>query len=204
MVARRLTKIYTRTGDKGTTALANGSRVDKHHPRIETMGDVDELNCLLGVLVEELASDDPIREFLTLSQHCLFDIGGEIAVADAGYKVIAAEDITQLEQQLDQLNEDLPPLQEFILPGGNRAAALCHQARSVCRRAERRLVELVQLENTPAEGEQEAVEMVNNYAAAYVNRLSDLLFVSARVLARRNDGNEVLWQPKQKRTAGED
>lgn len=199
MVARRLTKIYTRTGDKGTTALANGSRVDKHHPRIETMGDVDELNCLIGVLVEELENDDIIRGFLTTSQHSLFDIGGEIAVADADYKVISADDITLLEQQLDQLNEDLPALQEFILPGGNRAAALCHQARSVCRRAERRLVELIQQENQPADGEQPGTEMVNPYAAAYVNRLSDLLFVAARVLARRNDGTEVLWQPKQKR-----
>ncbi len=180
----RLTRIYTRGGDKGTTALANGSRVIKNHPRIEALGDTDELNCLLGILIAELAADEPLKAILAQYQHDLFDLGGELAVADDNYRVITTEIIDAMEVQLDQLNAELPPLEEFILPGGNRAAALCHQARSICRRAERRIVELAQQET------------VNPQGAAYLNRLSDLLFVAARVLARRDGGQEVLWQPR--------
>lgn len=182
-MANRLTKIYTRTGDKGTTSLANGSKVSKDHPRIETLGDTDELNCLLGVLIAELAAQEPLRKLLLQCQNDLFDLGGELAVADPDYQVISATVISDMEQQIDSMNSRLPPLKEFILPGGNRAAALCHQARSVCRRAERRIVELARQEK------------VNQEAARYLNRLSDLLFVAARILACQ-DGKEVLWQPR--------
>ena len=183
-MANRLTKIYTRTGDKGTTSLANGSNVNKDHPRIETLGDTDELNCLLGVLIAELTAQEPLRKLLLQCQNDLFDLGGELAVADPGYQVITTAVITEMEQQIDRLNSDLPPLKEFILPGGNRVAALCHQARSVCRRAERRIVELARQEK------------VNQEAVTYLNRLSDLLFVTARILARQGDGEEVLWRPR--------
>ncbi|BBB27255.1 cob(I)yrinic acid a,c-diamide adenosyltransferase [Amphritea japonica] len=183
-MANRLTKIYTRTGDKGTTSLANGSKVNKDHPRIETLGDADELNCLLGVLIAELTAQEPLRKLLIQCQNDLFDLGGELAVADPDYQVITAAVITEMEQQIDRLNSHLPPLKEFILPGGNRVAALCHQARSVCRRAERRIVELARQET------------VNQEAATYLNRLSDLLFVAARILARQDDGEEVLWSPR--------
>ncbi len=183
-MANRLTKIYTRTGDKGTTSLANGSKVNKYHPRIEALGDTDELNCLLGVLIAELPAQEPLRKRLLQCQNDLFDLGGELAVADPGYIVISSDVITEMELQIDSLNSQLPPLKEFILPGGNRAAALCHQARSVCRRAERRVVELAHQ------------EAVNQLSATYLNRFSDLLFVAARVLARQNGGEEVLWQPR--------
>lgn len=183
-MTNRLTKIYTRTGDKGTTSLANGNKVDKCHPRIETLGDTDELNCLLGVLIAELPAQEPLSQRLLQCQNDLFDLGGELAVADPDYTVINDAVITEMEQQIDAMNSTLPPLKEFILPGGNRAAALCHQARSVCRRAERRMVELAQQET------------VNQISAKYLNRLSDLLFVAARLLARQHDGEEVLWQPR--------
>lgn len=183
-MSNRLTRIYTRSGDQGTTGLANGNRVAKHHPRIEALGDVDELNCLLGCLLAELDTDDPMAALLLRVQNDLFDLGGELAVADPGYTVISIQVVEWLEAELDALNEALPPLQEFILPGGNRAAAQAHLARSVCRRAERRAVVLAE------------AETVNPQGVAYLNRLSDLLFVCARVLSRRNGGEEVLWQPR--------
>jgi cob(I)alamin adenosyltransferase len=183
----RLTRIYTRSGDKGTTGLADGRRVEKYHPRIEALGDIDELNSSLGILIAEMAPRDPLRALVPQLQHDLFDLGGELAMVDARYWVIDDADISALEQQLDALNADLPPLRDFILPGGNRASALCQQSRSLCRRAERRLVELARH------------EAVNPNALGYVNRLSDLLFVCARVLARRDGGQEVLWQPRNKR-----
>ncbi|MCV6611571.1 MAG: cob(I)yrinic acid a,c-diamide adenosyltransferase [Amphritea sp.] len=183
-MADRLTRIYTRGGDKGTTSLAGGQRVEKNHPRIEALGDTDELNCLLGVLVAELDETQPLKTTLTRCQNDLFDLGGELAVADENYVVITAEVIADMEQTIDDINSELPPLKEFILPGGSRAAALCHQARSICRRAERRVVELAR------------DETVNPFGAAYLNRLSDLLFVAARQLARENGGQEVLWQPR--------
>nr|VFJ93773.1 MAG: ATP:cob(I)alamin adenosyltransferase [Candidatus Kentron sp. H]VFJ94486.1 MAG: ATP:cob(I)alamin adenosyltransferase [Candidatus Kentron sp. H]VFK00984.1 MAG: ATP:cob(I)alamin adenosyltransferase [Candidatus Kentron sp. H] len=174
----RLSKIYTRTGDKGTTGLADGSRVEKDHQRMETIGEVDELNSFVGVL---LARDipDKVRGTLTGVQHALFDLGGELAIP--GSTVIAPEYVTTLEQALDELNQELPPLEEFILPSGGPAAAACHVARSVCRRTERRLVTLAR------------EVAVNQESRHYVNRLSDLLFVLARVLARR-EGGEVYWQ----------
>jgi len=183
-MSNRLTRIYTRGGDKGTTALANGSRVAKYHPRIEALGDVDELNCLLGCLQTALPSDDAMSTLLQRIQNDLFDLGGELAVADPNYTVITAAVVEWLETELDGLNEQLPPLQEFILPGGSPAAAQAHLARSVCRRAERRAVVLAEAES------------VNPQAVVYLNRLSDLLFVCARVLSRRDTGTEVLWQPR--------
>lgn len=182
-MSERLNRIYTRTGDQGTTALANGQRVEKTHPRIEALGAADELNCLLGMLLAELPAEHPFIELLTPLQHDLFDLGGELAVADPQYQVITEAVVEGLEQILDNLNATLPPLQEFILPGGSRAAASCHLARSVCRRAERRMVELGHS------------EYINPQGAAYLNRLSDLLFVAARMLAREAD-NEVLWKPR--------
>lgn len=185
----RLNRIYTRTGDQGTTALANGQRVAKTHPRIEALGTVDELNSLLGVLIADLEPNHPLIADLTPLQHDLFDLGGELAVADEAYQVITEAVVEGLEVLLDRLNEKLPPLKEFILPGGSRVAAHCQLARSICRRAERRMVEL---------GHE---EYINPQGAAYLNRLSDLLFVAARMLAREGSG-EVLWQPRKQRDEG--
>ena len=183
-MSNRLTRIYTRSGDSGTTALANGQRIPKYHPRIEALGDVDELNSLLGLLLAEIDMPDSLSPLLQRIQNDLFDIGGELAVADPDYTVITQEVVLWLEQQLDSLNTELPPLEEFILPGGNRAAAQAHLCRCVCRRAERRVVELA------------GTDSVNPQSAAYLNRLSDLLFVYARTLSRLDGGTEVLWQPR--------
>lgn len=188
-MGNRLTRLYTRRGDKGTTGLANGSRVAKTHPRIEALGDVDELNSLLGLLAADLSASDELQTDLMQIQNDLFDLGGELAVADSNYTVIDAACLETLEERVDHLNETLPPLQEFILPGGNRAAAQAHMARSVCRRAERRMVELA------------SSDTVNPLAIAYLNRLSDLLFVYARILARRDGGQEILWRPRNARTS---
>ncbi|MBY4678598.1 cob(I)yrinic acid a,c-diamide adenosyltransferase [Marinobacterium arenosum] len=183
-MANRLTRIYTRTGDKGQTGLGGGKRVAKFDVRIEAMGDIDELNSQLGVVIALLAADDPLRDALQPIQHRLFDLGGEIAMDSDQYQVIEADDVSALEQLLDRYNADLPSLKEFILPGGSPAAAHCHLARTVCRRAERKLHKLA------------AEHGFNPQSVGYVNRLSDLLFVVARLLARRDGGQEILWQPK--------
>jgi cob(I)alamin adenosyltransferase len=184
-MGHRLSKIYTRTGDDGTTGLGDGSRIDKDHMRMESIGSVDELNSYVGLLIAELPSDDSCVPLLARIQHDLFDLGGELAVP--GYIMISAERIAEIEQSLDVINEDLPPLKNFILPGGSKAASLCHLARSVCRRAERCLVALNKTDDVNATGRQ------------YLNRLSDLLFVMARLLARRDGGQEVLWVQADKR-----
>jgi len=177
-MGHRLSKIYTRTGDDGTTGLGDGSRVDKDSARVTAYGTVDELNSVLGMLLaNELP--EPMRERLQDIQHDLFDLGGELCIP--GHRVLGAVRVTALEDFLDALNADLPPLKDFILPGGGPAAAVCHLARTVCRRAERCTVTLAR------EAE------VGEHALAYLNRLSDLLFVMARVLARREGGREVLW-----------
>ena len=183
-MGNRLSKIYTRTGDKGTTGLGDGSRVDKDSLRVETFGTVDELNSLIGLV---LASDTggAIGDCLTRTQHELFDLGGELCMP--GYTLIPDSCIEQLEVDLDRFNEDLPPLKDFILPGGSESAARCHLARTVCRRAERLMVSLAKVED------------VNEASLRYLNRLSDLLFVIARVLARTNGGAEVLWVHGDKR-----
>ncbi|MFC1777919.1 cob(I)yrinic acid a,c-diamide adenosyltransferase [Pseudomonadota bacterium] len=183
-MGNRLSKIYTRTGDKGTTGLGDGSRVDKDSLRVETYGTVDELNSLIGlVLTGEI--DDSIGACLTRTQHELFDLGGELCMP--GYTLIPESCIEQLENDLDRFNEDLPPLKDFILPGGSESAARCHLARTVCRRAERLMVSLTKVED------------INEVSLRYLNRLSDLLFVIARVLARANGGSEVLWVHGDKR-----
>ena len=185
-MTNRLTKIYTRNGDKGHTRLANGEQIPKTHARIEALGDVDELNSLIGIVESELGPEDELSPILRRIQNDLFDLGGEIAVADPGYTVISLEMIEELEQVLDRFNETLPALKEFILPGGTTEAARTHLARSVCRRAERRLVELAHSSD------------VNPQSVAYINRLSDLLFVLARVLARRNGEEEIFWKPRKR------
>ncbi len=173
----RLTRITTRRGDKGQTGLADGSRVDKDSPRIQALGDLDELNAALGLLVVE--SDGAWQDSLTAIQQRLFDLGGEIALPGAA--VMNAGHVAELEAQIQALNADLPPLQEFILPGGSRAAAQAHLARAVCRRAERTLWGL-------SRGER-----VNSESLKYLNRLSDLLFVMARHLARQASAEETTW-----------
>lgn len=180
-MGNRLTKIYTRTGDKGTTGLADGSRVPKDHRRIEVLGCLDELNSLIGLVMVQAEPDTPPE--LAQIQNRLFDLGAELAIP--GAERIMAEDVAMLEAALDGYNANLPPLREFILPGGGSAATFCHLARALCRRTERRLVTLTRDE-----------EEINPQTLQYINRLSDLLFVLARVLARRNGGDEVFWQPR--------
>ena len=180
-MGNRLSRIYTRTGDAGTTGLGNGQRVSKNSLRVHAMGDVDELNAVLGVLLCETLPDD-VRELLTGVQHDLFDLGGELCIPDMS--LITAHHVERLEKTLDRLNEPLPPLKDFILPGGTRAAALTHQARTICRRAERVVVALAESADEP----------VNDAPRHYLNRLSDLLFVLARVLNRAEGRGDVLWQ----------
>ena len=179
-MGHRLSKIYTKTGDDGTTGLGDGSRIAKDHPRAEAMGTVDELNCQVGVLIALLPEGDDLQPILERVQHDLFDLGGELAVP--GYELVKPERVTALEEHLDAYNEDLPPLKNFILPGGSVNAAHCHLARAICRRAERCLVTL------------HGAEPVNEAPRQYLNRLSDMLFVFSRVLSRRDGGSEVLWE----------
>ena len=178
----RLSKIYTRTGDDGTTGLGDGSRVAKTHARIEAYGTVDEANSAIGVILAVPNLPAGVSDALTQIQHELFDLGGELAVP--GYRAIQDSHIDQLEQCLDRFNEPLPPLKEFILPGGGPAAAACHVARAIARRAERNAWALAQSEDVAPQ------------VTRYLNRLSDLLFVVARVLARHENGQEVLWKRK--------
>ncbi len=178
-MGNRLSKIYTRTGDDGTTGLGDGSRTDKDGLRVAAYGTTDELNSVLGLLLtSELP--DTVKQVLNEIQHHLFDLGGELCIP--GHQAIAQTHIDWLEETLDHFNEDLPPLKDFILPGGSVAAAQCHVARTVCRRAERLVVSLKRIEEVPP------------FSVKYLNRLSDLLFVTARVLSREDGGSEVLWQ----------
>ena len=183
-MGNRLSKIYTRTGDDGTTGLGDGSRVEKDSLRVETFGTVDELNSIIGLVLAS-GVNDAVRDCLTRTQHELFDLGGELCMP--GYTLIPETCVDQLEAELDRFNEDLPPLKDFILPGGSESAARCHLARTVCRRAERLMVSLAKIED------------INEVSLRYLNRLSDLLFVIARVLARANGGSEVLWVHGDKR-----
>jgi cob(I)alamin adenosyltransferase len=179
-MGHRLSKIYTRTGDDGSTGLGDGMRVPKEHLRVEAYGTVDEANSAIGVVIAIPGLPQSVVDCLTDVQHDLFDLGGELCMP--GYRVIVASDVERLEQALDGFNEGLPPLKDFILPGGGAAAAACHLARTVTRRAERRVWALARVEQVAAEVPQ------------YLNRLSDLLFVIARVLARHVNGSEVLWR----------
>ncbi len=183
-MGNRLTKIYTRTGDDGTTGLGTGERVRKDCARVEAYGTVDELNSCIGIVLASPDLPASVSDSLQAIQHRLFDLGGELAVP--GRNVILAADTTDLEILLDTLNADLPPLKDFILPGGTAAAANCHLARAVCRRAERRLLSLQQ------------AETINAEALRYLNRLSDLLFVMSRVLCRTSGGTEVIWKARGK------
>ncbi|MGI9308327.1 MAG: cob(I)yrinic acid a,c-diamide adenosyltransferase [Gammaproteobacteria bacterium] len=177
-MGNRLSKIYTRTGDDGTTGLGNGERIRKDELRVEAYGTVDELSSLLGLLASDAAAQN-YRGILMDIQHKLFDLGGELCIPDS--VAIAATDVSKLETQLDALNADLEPLKDFVLPGGTPAAAACHVARTVCRRCERRLVSLA------------ANEAVNPQSIKYLNRLSDLLFVVARKLNHETGHDEILW-----------
>ena len=177
----RLSKIYTRTGDDGTTGLADGTRVPKDDILIVALGEFDELNCLIGmILVQDLNSAS--RDFLRNVQNDLFDAGAELSLP--GHTAILDAHVTELEHIIDTLNEPIPPLKEFILPGGGAAATACHVARASCRRAERTLVQL------------NRYKPLNAALLRYINRLSDALFVLARVVARASEQGEVLWQQR--------
>jgi len=182
----RISKIYTRTGDAGQTGLGDGRRVPKNDLRIHAIGEIDEANTTIGLLLTEKLPAN-VRVLLTDVQHDLFDLGGEVSIP--GMSMITAQQVERLEEAIDHYNAELEPLKDFILPGGSRAAALAHHARAVCRRAERALVTLVQ------------VETVNDSSRQYLNRLSDLLFMLGRVLNRAAGREDVLWQKR--KNAGE-
>lgn len=186
-MGHRLSKIYTRTGDKGTTGLGDGSRVDKDSIRVEAYGNVDELNSVIGLLLSNELPES-ISEQLTIIQHTLFDVGGEMSIP--GRILLASDQVTALEDILDTLNSDLGPLKEFILPGGSPAASVCHIARCVCRRAERSAIALAKSET------------VNETSIAYLNRLSDLLFVIARHLNKAANVEDVLWNNTRQKKPG--
>lgn len=180
-MGKRLSKIATRTGDDGTTGLGDGTRTRKDALRIQAIGEVDELNSFIGLLASE-ALPDEVRADLLDIQHDLFDLGGELCIP--GYTMLKDVQVARLDERLEHYNANLPRLEEFILPGGSRAAAIAHVCRTVCRRAERAIVALA------------AQETVNEAPRQYVNRLSDLLFVLARVLNRHAGGSDVQWQQR--------
>lgn len=184
-MGNRLSKIVTRTGDAGTTGLADGLRVAKHSPRIHALGEVDELNCALGVLRAE-PIPEAISTLLADIQHALFDLGGEIALP--GRPILKEEQVVALETAVETFNEELGPLKEFILPGGTRAASLAHTARAICRRTERQMIALA--ENTADAG------TVSEISRRYLNRLSDLLFVLGRVFNKVEGQPDILWRHK--------
>ncbi|MDR0563430.1 MAG: cob(I)yrinic acid a,c-diamide adenosyltransferase [Azoarcus sp.] len=181
-MAHRITRIYTRTGDAGLTGLGNGTRVPKDDARIHALGEVDETNAAIGLILAENLPDD-VRALLTGVQHDLFNLGGEVCIP--GTSMLAAQQVKHLEKAIDRYNAELKPLRDFILPGGSRAAAQAHHARTVCRRAERALVTLANTEH------------INAPPRQYLNRLSDLLFVLGRVLNRASGSGDVLWKKKQ-------
>ncbi len=185
-MAERPTSLYTRTGDNGTTGLLGGKRINKDNARIHTIGEVDELNCQLGV-VRSLCRDEQTRGFIREIQNVLFELGAELASPSTSRLV--RPHIARMEQFIDRLNESLPPLDSFVLPGGVPEAAHCHLARAVCRRAERSLFRLSRTEH------------VNSASLQFINRLSDLLFVLARTLNHRAAAGDELWRPfaKEKR-----
>jgi len=178
-MGKRLSKIYTRTGDDGTTGLGDGSRVDKDSIRVEAYGTVDEANSAVGMILACEQVSEPIRFCLTEVQHDLFELGGELCIP--GHQAIQGSFVERLESNLDAFNADLPALADFILPGGGQAAAACHLARTIVRRAERRVSSLKKDQD------------VREEVLRYLNRLSDLLFVFARQLSRAESGQEVIW-----------
>jgi cob(I)alamin adenosyltransferase len=178
-MGNRLSNIYTRTGDDGTTGLGDGTRTAKDSARVEAFGTVDEANSTIGMILANDTVPEAVRLCLTEVQHDLFELGGELCIP--GHVAITEDFIDRLENQLDGFNDELPRLKEFILPGGGQAAAACHLARTIVRRAERRTYTLANIEDVRPE------------VVKYLNRLSDLLFVLARVIARAESGEEVLW-----------
>ena len=183
-MANRLSKIYTRTGDDGTTGLGDGTRVAKDSLRVDAMGDVDELNSIIGLILTENVPEI-LTDLLTQVQHDLFNLGGEICIPD--YVILQQANIDNLEEAIDTLNDNLAPLKEFILPGGTKAASFCHLARTVCRRAERKLITLARDEKVTA------------ISLKYLNRLSDLLFVLCRVINKEAGVADVLWNNTHKK-----
>ncbi|MDH5232251.1 MAG: cob(I)yrinic acid a,c-diamide adenosyltransferase [Gammaproteobacteria bacterium] len=177
-MGNRLSKIVTKTGDSGTTGLASGERVSKASARIHALGEIDELNSCIGLLLTQ-SMDAPVRDYLIALQHDLFELGAELSIP--GAEKVNQVMLNSLEQTTEELNQQLLPLREFILPGGSQAAAFCHLARSVCRRTERALVQLNE------------VDAQNPRALAYINRLSDYLFVLARHLNKFNQQDDTLW-----------
>ncbi len=178
-MGNRLSKLYTRTGDDGTSGLSDGARVPKNHARMQAMGSVDELNSVIGLMVCKLEQTD-LEELYVAIQHDLFNIGGEISMP--GHSFISQEKVEALEAKIDQMNETISPLKDFILPGGSEAAAICHIARATARRAERDLVTLHQ------------TDPISDTTRCYLNRLSDLLFVTARIINKNLGHNDVLWR----------
>jgi len=182
-MGHRLSKIYTRTGDQGATGLGDGSRVPKSDARIALIGDIDETNAVIGLVLAEDVPDD-VRALLTGVQHDLFDLGGEVCIP--GTSLISAQHVRRLEAAIDRCNAALEPVKDFILPGGTRAAAQTHHARTVCRRAERTLAALTQT----------SAQAANDGPRQYLNRLSDLLFVLGRVLNRAGGRSDMLWEKR--------
>lgn len=207
-MGHRLSSITTRTGDGGDTGLGDGSRVPKDHLRVQAMGDVDELNSSLGILLTETMDDD-LQQLLTAIQHDLFDLGGELSIP--GYQLLKEQRVAALDKAIGEINQGLSPLKEFILPGGARSAALAHLSRTICRRAERAVVALARAESTPDAGtdaptaaaDQDKTEAdvaaarVSDTARIYLNRLSDLLFILGREFNRRDGRSDVLWKKSQ-------
>jgi cob(I)alamin adenosyltransferase len=184
-MGHRLSKITTRTGDAGETGLGDGTRVAKDSARVQALGDIDELNCVIGLVLAEEVSRE-VRDALDQVQHDLFDLGGELSIP--GHKLLKPSRVEALEEALEAWNAGLEPLKEFILPGGTRAAAAAHLARTVCRRAERSVVALGRKDK------------VGDPARRYLNRLSDLLFVAGRLLNRHAGQNDVQWRHERKKT----
>jgi cob(I)alamin adenosyltransferase len=178
-MGNRLSKIYTRTGDDGTTGLGDGSRTNKDSLRVETMGDVDELNSVIGMMMTENLPELLVNT-LERIQHDLFNLGGEICFP--GYTILKQKRISEIEESIDSFNANLKPLEEFILPGGTKCAAYCHLARTVCRRAERKLIQL------------NRTEKVTEVSLQYLNRLSDLLFVMCRIINKEAGMSDVMWK----------
>ncbi|MBA58280.1 MAG: ATP:cob(I)alamin adenosyltransferase [Gammaproteobacteria bacterium] len=184
-MGRRLSRIYTKTGDSGETGLGDGSRIEKTHPRILAIGAIDELNSAIGMTIEEIRLEESkallgLADTLGELQHRIFDLGGELSIPN--FKVIKSGHVEMMEKELDSMNKELEPLENFILPGGSKLIASCHMARAICRRAER---ETVGLNET---------EKVNEESLKFLNRLSDLLFVAARLVAKISGKKEVLWK----------
>jgi cob(I)alamin adenosyltransferase len=175
----RLLKIFTRGGDKGSTGLGDGSKTSKFSDRIVALGAIDELNSMIGLMLTE-SLPPKIYKILTVVQHHLFNLGGEISMP--GHKIILKNDVLELEEIITSYNKDLPPLKEFILPGGSRAAAFCHMARTICRRSEQAIFKL------------NAKDPINAYSLQFINRLSDLLFVLARVINKHKKVKDVFWK----------